>query len=252
MFRYSGTNWAGIEWFTVPAVTVLGQQITIIRPGVFPTDGTVASRIHDQVSPTSDHSPDGDGAVRAIDFGGDTGFLADTTEQMRLSEDRRIKYVIHNERMFSSYPKPGYPPYTWRPYTGANGHITHAHVSTLAEFDDVTDQWSLQEEEPVMTDHEHQPMPDQLPRLWANGVWERYVAATGTQNNTRTWTMYREYMAWVWEREIVPLEEKVSQLQLKVVSLENQLDALERRVDELSDGSGGLVLPANVRMTEIP
>jgi hypothetical protein len=89
-----------------------------------------------------------------------------------------------------------------------------------------------------MSDHEHQPQPDQLPRAWADGVWERYVAATGTNPDTRTYTMYREDLAWYWEREIVPLQ--------------NRVEALEATVAALAAGSGGLVLPADVRITEIP
>lgn len=142
-FRYQGTNWEGIRWRTAPAITTLGEQITAAYPQRQPQDGTVASRIHDQVSPRSDHRPDGEGVVRAIDWGGPD--LYDIAEQIRLSQDRRVRYLIHNGQMFSSYEKPGYPPYTWRPYSGSNQHATHVHVSTWAAYDNDTRQWQISE-----------------------------------------------------------------------------------------------------------
>jgi len=146
-FRYEGYNWEGREWQTVPAITALGLQIEEVRPGTWATDGTVASKSHDINSPTSDHSPDADdGDVAAIDFGGGKAFLDEVTEQLRLSRDPRIKYVIYNERMFSSYARHGYDPYTWRPYSGANGHKTHAHVSVTTAGEQDASEWQLQED----------------------------------------------------------------------------------------------------------
>ncbi len=137
-FRYEGVNWEDRPWRTVAAITTLGQQIEQIRPGRYPVDGTVSSRLHDFNNPRSDHRPDTDGLVHAtIDFGGDPDFIAETVEAMRVSRDPRIKYVIYSRRMYSSYPKFGHDPYEWRPYSGSNPHATHAHVSvvsgTLAE-----------------------------------------------------------------------------------------------------------------------
>jgi hypothetical protein len=156
-FRYTGVNWEGRFWRTVGAITTLGQQIEQLRPGSYPVDGTVASKAHDVVSPNSDHRPDWDvpGNVRAIDFGGPAGFIDDTVEAIRVSRDPRVRYVIHDRRMFSSYPKPGYPPFTWRPYTGPAPHSSHAHVSVV---DDVrgesTVPWDLEDDVPQFTEEE--------------------------------------------------------------------------------------------------
>jgi hypothetical protein len=110
---------------------------------MYPTDGTVASKGHDQASPLSDHRPDYRGNVRAIDFGGPAEYVDSTIEAIRLSKDLRVKYVIHDRRMFSSYPTPGYPPFTWRPYSGASPHATHAHLSVLTATGEQTQPWSI-------------------------------------------------------------------------------------------------------------
>ena len=55
------------------------------------------------------------------------------TEKLREEKDSRIKYVIYNRRMYSSYPHDGVAPWTWRPYYKENPHIKHAHFSVEGE-----------------------------------------------------------------------------------------------------------------------
>jgi hypothetical protein len=77
--------------------------------------------------------------VTRIDFAGlDAGKLAET---LRLSRDPRIKYIISNRRIASSKVSP----WVWRPYSGANAHEEHVHVSVMGEpalYDDTTP-WRL-------------------------------------------------------------------------------------------------------------
>lgn len=93
------------------------------------SDGWIGDAAHQATK--SDHNPDGRGVVWAIDVTDDPvrgprgGTLA---EKLRLSRDPRIKYVIWNRKMFSSYPAHGVDAWTWRPYSGANPH-KHVHVS---------------------------------------------------------------------------------------------------------------------------
>lgn len=137
-FRLSGVNWEGRAWQVSTPVATLAGQVDAAYPKGWKTDGTVASQGHDQTSPRSDHRPKpyvGPGIVRAVDIG--VGSMSEgmgLVEPLRQSADPRIRYVIFNNAIFSSYPKPGYPPYTWRPYTGA-AHKTHIHVSMLAAAD---------------------------------------------------------------------------------------------------------------------
>lgn len=69
-------------------------------------------------------------------------------------------------------------------------------------------------------DHKHTPMPSELPRDWADGTWDEWVARSGTLPQTRGDTFYREDLGWVYSRVIRPLE-------LHVERLEKRLSAIE-------------------------
>jgi hypothetical protein len=117
-------------WQTVPSLTQLLIQVDTAYPVSHPADGTAAGQGHYLNSPKSDHTPDANGDVRAGDIGEvieDDAFTV--AEAVRLSRDPRIKYVIHEERMYSSYNHPNGLPYTWRSYSGPNPHSSHVHVS---------------------------------------------------------------------------------------------------------------------------
>lgn len=61
------------------------------------------------------------------------------------NKDPRIKYMIRNSRIISSYPAHGYAAWQWRPYSGKNSHKEHLHISVKAEqvwFDNEND-WDL-------------------------------------------------------------------------------------------------------------
>lgn len=145
-FRRSGKNWEGRAWILVPSLGRLADEIEAKFPERHGADGTVASKGHDATNPSSDHRPHpttGPGKVRALDAGENTendAFLI--AERIRTRRDPRIKYVIHERRLFSSYPKSPYPSYTWRPYSGA-GHLSHVHVSTLSQYDNDTRPWGI-------------------------------------------------------------------------------------------------------------
>lgn len=100
------------------------------------SDGTIGDTAHS--SRKSDHNPDSSDVVRAMDITewdpdtpGDPNddvaeFIAET---IRRNKPPWVKYVIWRERMFSSYVSNGIPAWTWRKYTGINGHFKHVHVS---------------------------------------------------------------------------------------------------------------------------
>lgn len=98
------------------------------------SDGWIGDPAH--ATRDSDHNPwvkddDGVGVVTARDFTHDPKNvdMGKVSERLRLSRDKRIKYVIFNGRMFSSYATSQYPSFTWRPYSGTNPHRTHMHLS---------------------------------------------------------------------------------------------------------------------------
>ena len=133
-FVRAGANWEGRTWVLNPAVASLCDQVEAEWPERHAADGTVASKGHDKASPTSDHRPypyTGLGVVCAVDVGevteNDGELLA---EGLRQSRDPRIKYVIHEGRLFSSYAIASRDPWEWGAYTGVNAHLSHVHVST--------------------------------------------------------------------------------------------------------------------------
>lgn len=145
-FRLSGRNWENRAWTLAPCLVTLAKQIELLHPQPHITDGTVASKAHDKANPSSDHRPHpfkGPGIVRGLDAGetveDDAWKMA---EAVRLSKDPRVKYVLHERRMFSSYPVAGYPAFTWRPYSGPP-HDTHVHFSTEPEYDQDTRAWKI-------------------------------------------------------------------------------------------------------------
>jgi hypothetical protein len=134
-------------WVTAEPVTTLGRQVEGRWPQRHSTDGTVASKNHDKASPRSDHRPKpvySNGTVRAIDIGVYLDQGERLFQELRASRDPRIKYVIFQDRMFSSYDHANGDPFEERPYSGTP-HTTHIHVSTLEDADDDGSVWDIGE-----------------------------------------------------------------------------------------------------------
>jgi hypothetical protein len=114
-------------------------------------DGTIAGAAHHRRNPKSDHEPDANGVVRALDITHDPAHGVDTyrlAENLRIGRDRRIKYVISQCKIFGDEgyaSRNGVSPWTWGHYGGSNPHDTHVHVSVNASdalADDIS-AWSL-------------------------------------------------------------------------------------------------------------
>lgn len=103
------------------------------------SDGICASPRHTQQNPTSDHE-----VGNAFDLTDDkaNGCDADAfAELLRSRRDDRVKYVICNHRMFSSYATSTRAAWQWGPYTGPNPHEKHTHVSIKPEARRDTRPW---------------------------------------------------------------------------------------------------------------
>jgi hypothetical protein len=93
-------------------------------------DGTIGDTAHQ--ARISDHNPDGEGVVRALDITHDPAHGFDSyafAEILRQNRDPRAKYVISNHRIWSATNHP----YEWRPYSGSNPHTKHVHVSVVSD-----------------------------------------------------------------------------------------------------------------------
>lgn len=120
-----------------PPLVRLRDEINAAYPGRSKiSDGWIGDLAHQ--ARKSDHNPDANGVVHAIDvtqwdpgspLNPNDDVAEAVAEHLRRTKDPRIKYVIWRGRMFSSYASGGVAPWTWRPYTGPNGHFHHVHVS---------------------------------------------------------------------------------------------------------------------------
>lgn len=119
------------------------KQVNAAAPGrSTKSDGWIGDKAH--ASRKSEHNPDADGTVDAIDIthdpkGGCDG--AKLSEALRLSKDRRIGYVIFNKRIFGGIGKK--QPFVWRKYTGANGHTKHMHIDVQDAHQDDASPWKI-------------------------------------------------------------------------------------------------------------
>jgi hypothetical protein len=94
------------------------------------SDGWIGDTAHN--ARKSDHNPDKNGWVRAIDIDSDlvkgsskeSWLLAEQIKTIALKGDKRISYVIHQDRIASPLKN-----WVWRVYKGANPHVSHIHIS---------------------------------------------------------------------------------------------------------------------------
>lgn len=134
-----------MTWTLAPALTQLRAQINALWPERNrDVDGSIGDEAHQ--TRKSDHNPDADDVVTAIDVTDDDSVGADmrqVAEVLRLGRDPRIKYVIHEGKLFSSYATSSYPAWTWRPYSGTNGHFSHLHISVTQAGKYNDSEWNL-------------------------------------------------------------------------------------------------------------
>ena len=125
-----------------PKLCKAGQQLRLQVDDSYPdrdrtSDGWIGDTRH-QARP-SDHNPDAEGIVRAIDIDRDLSgkakpdLMPDLADQLRLCAkrgDKRISYIIFDGRI-ASFKKA----WAWRPYTGINKHNHHCHISFTKKGD---------------------------------------------------------------------------------------------------------------------
>ena len=102
------------------------------------SDGWIGDTRHS--ARKSDHNPDEQGWVRAIDIdrdlhkSGKPDIMGDLVDQVRIAckskSEKRISYIIYDGRICSNILN-----WRWRKYTGANKHTKHAHFSFKKEAD---------------------------------------------------------------------------------------------------------------------
>lgn len=113
------------------------------------SDGSIGDPAHQAEACASQHNSccvrvGGVWIIRARDFTHDPAGGFDSyafAEQLRLSHDPRIRYVISNRRITSASRN-----WQWESYSGSDPHTNHAHVSVWddqARFDDTSRAWRI-------------------------------------------------------------------------------------------------------------
>lgn len=114
------------------------------------SDGMIGDAAHR--TRNSDHNPwISDGAhdvVSAMDITHDPVRGCDAyaiAEAVRANRDARVKYIIWNRQICSSSSVNGVSAWTWRRYTGSNGHTHHVHISVKSDPGnyDSTNDWTI-------------------------------------------------------------------------------------------------------------
>jgi hypothetical protein len=135
-----------MAWRVARSISLFHGQLRLAYPRAAPPAthtsswGTIGDAAH---NPKSDHAPHNfPGWGNEIVTAGDAPHRPDlgldmhtVCEALRRSRDPRIKYVIFNRRMFSSYSGSSFKAWDWRPYSNAanDPHTDHGHLSTVGD-----------------------------------------------------------------------------------------------------------------------
>ncbi len=139
------------------------------------SDGTIGDEAHQHR--VSDHDPDENGIVTAMDITHDPKSGCDSyllAEMLRSAKDGRIKYIISNRKIASGSGQ-DHQAWVWRPYTGANPHDHHVHISVKdipSIYDDVKP-WNLGAEVAAanLPDPKEYPTPPPTLKKGVGGVF---------------------------------------------------------------------------------
>ena len=125
-----------------PTLCKAGQQLREQFDDTYPdrdrtSDGWIGDTRHS--ARPSDHNPDAEGIVRAIDIDRDLSgkakpdLMPDLADQIRhaAKSDKRIAYIIFAGKIAS--PRMGW---RWRKYSGINPHDHHCHISSTSKGDE--------------------------------------------------------------------------------------------------------------------
>ena len=104
------------------------------------SDGWIGDARHSHTK--SDHNPDADGWVRALDVTANLGSYPDemhrVVEQMRKYGRKRLSYIIFDGKIASRKSL-----WKWREYKGINPHRKHAHFSFKKSADLNNNFWNV-------------------------------------------------------------------------------------------------------------
>jgi hypothetical protein len=136
-WRLSGTGWQ-----LAASLQTLAHQINDVWPEGGPADGTIGDAAHR--TRRSDHNPSAAGLVAALDVDEVVeGRGQKLVDELVRSKDQRIKYIIHEGKIWRSYARTGTTPWVPSAYTGSNPHDSHVHISVILGGPRADRQWAI-------------------------------------------------------------------------------------------------------------
>jgi len=151
----------------------------------FPNTHTLYFTIGDtaHAARKSDHNPDENGIVHAVDTTQNQSNADKTVPQAVVDalirvKDPRTKYIIWNKRIMAGNAGPS--PWVWRPYHGVNTHEHHCHHSV---FGDDGSPWNLFKVTPPTPEFEDDEMlsPEALEQV--RGIVRDEIKDAGTEGH---------------------------------------------------------------------
>lgn len=220
-----------MAWRLARSLDVLRNQINAKYPNRSKiSDGTIGDAAH--ATRDSDHNPwYGPGIVTALDITHDPANGVDIdklTNELQMSRDVRIKYVIANDLIMSG--KDGPSPWVWREYSGSNPHTRHFHLSVVASsLCDNRTKWNL----PSLTGKES---PIMSKAAVVGGLHEWATAENkeplreGTQGKVSWSQVWMRLYHDAWEKDQVlgELSRHVEQLKLNNAALSKEMEQLKK------------------------
>lgn len=220
-----------MSWSLAGGLVQLRREVDAAFPGRSTlSDGTLGDTAH--AARKSDHNPDERDVVRAWDCTRDVVDGIDVAERLaewlRAGRDPRVKYVIFRRRIFSS----DIAPWVWRPYSGANPHEHHVHVSVQPyPVGDSDRPWGFTREDDDM------PTPDEI----AKAVWGSRILRRETDAPEDT-IEARDALGYAARFGFLGLENDKAE-RARDAALAARLDSLERSVASLVSLLQGAPVP---------
>lgn len=164
-----------MSWRIAKSLETLRDEVNAAWPARnTASDGVIGDAAH--AASASDHNPNAAGVVCAFDITHDPNGPDgnDLAERLRLRQHPDAKYIIWSGRICSAYARGAALPWEWRPYSGADPHTNHIHVSvgdgpdgrSAPPYDD-TDSWGVTTS-PTQGDEMLDPNDQVVKDLFAN------------------------------------------------------------------------------------
>lgn len=224
-----------------PCLVTLRDEFNKLNPNRDKsTDGWIGDAAH-QENPTSDHNPDGDGIVHAIDVD-ETGpwpngatmekmvqyLVAECRKSGESGKDRgRLKYIIYERRIWSASTG-----WAEEYYDGSNAHDKHVHVSCeyASTYENDKTSWGLYDKFGASVSLTAKEIWDYLftdpydesetPRKVSAGNWLRYVPSDADVKAVRD--------------KVDDVHEKVGDLDIQLHAQQEQLNRIETLLLQLT------------------